>query len=284
VAAGFADERRGIAMKLNTHKLKRGFTLLEVMVALAFVSVLVAGIYSCWYSILKGSEGAMKAAAAVQRSRIAMRSVQDSLLCACMYNQNQSYYSFVVDSEGDYTGLSFVAQLPNTFPRSGRFGDLDVRRVTFSVEPGADSQNQLILRQSPILMDPDKDEMEQPLVLAKDVTEFVVEFTDPRTGEWVTDWTSTNQLPKKVRITLGMGHQQNYNSKPSEEMIATVVMAAQPVRPEWQAAGGGPGIAPQPQVQPIPGTPGAQPTGGQPAGGGAPGIRAPLNRPGGGGP
>jgi prepilin-type N-terminal cleavage/methylation domain-containing protein len=277
-------------MNTRLHQFKRAFTLLEVMVALAFVSILIAGIYSCWYSILKGSRVARESSAAVQRSRIAIRTLQDSLLCACMYTQNMRYYSFLVDSEGDYTTLSFVAQLPNTFPRSGRFGDLDVRRLTFAIEPGPDSQNQLVLRQSPLLMEPDKDESEHPLVLARDVNAFIVEFIEPRTGEWVTDWPLTNQLPRKVRITLGLGHQANYRDRPAEELVATVVMAAQPIRPEWQAppnaaaAGalpGGPagGTPPAGGV----GTPGTVQPGTGP-GQGAPGTRQPIPRIGGGQP
>src|SRR5262249_42632791 len=88
VAAGFADNGNGVAMRKQQHsRAGAAFTLLEVMVALAFVAILIVGIYSCWYSILKGSQVGKEAAASTQRSRIAMRTVQDALLCACMYSQ-----------------------------------------------------------------------------------------------------------------------------------------------------------------------------------------------------
>src|SRR6185503_12361330 len=115
---------------------------------------------------------------------------------------------------------------PNTFPRNGRFGEFDVRRVTFAVEPGPDSKNQLVLRQNPLLMEPTADEMEHPLILAKDVTQFSVEFNDPRTGEWVTEWPATNQLPKMVIIKLGLGRREGYNAGPKDQLVRTVVMAA----------------------------------------------------------
>ena len=84
-------------MKPRIHRNAGAFTLLEIMVALALLAVIVIAIYSSWFSIVKGSAAAARAAAAGQRSRIAMRTVQDALLSACMYAQNASYYTFVAN-------------------------------------------------------------------------------------------------------------------------------------------------------------------------------------------
>jgi type II secretion system protein J len=246
-------------MRTRLHQSIRAFTLLEIMVALALLAVIVMAIYSSWYSIVKGSAVAAKAAAAGQRTRMAMRTVQDALLSACMYTQNQQYYSFEVSADGDYSSLSFTAHLPDSFLRSRKFGGANVRRVNFTVEDGPDSKKQLVFRQNVLLMDPDKDEMENPVVLARDVTQFIVEFPDPSTGDWSSDWQNTNALPPKVRITLTMG--DKFSDKPQESMVGTVAMIAQPVQGIWQM----PGLAgPQGLGQPN-GT--GQPTGtGQPSG------------------
>jgi prepilin-type N-terminal cleavage/methylation domain-containing protein len=228
-------------MKSCVRKLSRAFTLLEIMIALGLLSLIIIAIYSSWFSIIKGAKVAGDAAAAAQRTRIAMRTVQDSLLCACMYSQNIKYYAFLADSDGDYASLSFVAHLPSSFPHSGIFagGDLNVRRLNFTVEDGPNSQKQLVLRQRPVLMqEMDKDELNHPLVLAKHVKLFIVEYTDPKTGDWVKEWKSTNQLPHKVRITIGLGELDQFSSKPQESLIGTVALAAQPVRLDWQMPGG----------------------------------------------
>ena len=82
--------------------------------------------------------------------------------------------------------LSFVARLSKSFPRSGKFGDLDVRRVTFSLEAGPEGARQLVLRQNPLILDPDKDEKQYPVVLAKNVKGLEMQFWDsnknPRSG------------------------------------------------------------------------------------------------------
>jgi prepilin-type N-terminal cleavage/methylation domain-containing protein len=238
-------------MKPRLHQPARAFTLLEIMVALAMLAVIVMAIYSCWFSIVKGSAVAAKAAAAGQRTRMAMQTVQNALLSACMYTQNQQYYSFLVDSEGDYTTLSFTAHLPDNFLRSRKFGGAEIRRLNFTIENGPDSKKELVLRQNVLLMDPDRDEMENPLVLARDVSQFTVQFPDPKNpGEWTSDWESTNQLPAEAWITLTLGDKSS--DHPQEIMHGWVSLVAQSVQGVWQMPMGGLGPSPGPNPNPNP--------------------------------
>ncbi len=221
-------------MKISRRTHPHAFTLLEIMVAIALLAMIVIAIYASWNSILKGSRVALDAAASAQRTRITMRALHDSLLCACMFTASATNYTFEADSDSDFSMLSFVARLPRSFPRGGKFGDLTVRRLEFTVESGQDSSRQLVLRQRPLIMDFDKDEMQFPLVLAKDVTKFLVEYVDPQSGDWVTEWTATNQLPKEMRITVGLGHLDQFSKESQEAMVSIVALPAVPVRPEWQ--------------------------------------------------
>jgi hypothetical protein len=114
--------------------------------------MVVMAIYSTWVAILRATKTGQAAAAAVQRQRITMRALEDSLMAVRLFNANSRYYALIAENSGDFATLSFVARLPDSFPRAGRYGGLVVRRVTFSVEAGTDSQNQLVLRQEPLLM------------------------------------------------------------------------------------------------------------------------------------
>jgi len=219
---------------MKTIVARRAFTLLEIMVALSLLGVIIVAIYSAWRAIIKGTTVAHEVSMASQRTRITMHTIEDALLCACMYNANQNYYTFEAEGGDDLSSFSFVARLPKSFPRSGKFGDLDVRRLTFTIEPGKDSAKELVLRQNPILMDLDKDEQENPLVLAKGVDKFIVEYIDPKSGDWISDWTLTNQLPREVRIQLALGHEDRNITEPLEVMVGTVAIPAAPVRIEWQ--------------------------------------------------
>src|SRR4029450_7111671 len=109
--------------------------MLYIMVAIGILALVLTAIYSTWTAILKASKSGQKAAATVQRSRIVVRMLEDSITSAQLFAANNKYYGFVAEN-GDEASLSFVARLAKSFPRSGRFGDLDLRRVTFSVESG----------------------------------------------------------------------------------------------------------------------------------------------------
>ncbi len=248
----------------------RAFTLVEAMLAVAILSLVVAAIYSSWTAILRASKVGLEAAAQAQRSRIALQTLEEALTMAQLSVVNAEYYGFVAQG-GEEALLSFVARLPPSFPRSGRFGDLSVRRVIFRVEPGPDNDRVLTLRQHPLVRDLDEDEENHPLILARQVRSLELAFWDLRAGDWVEEWTLTNQLPPLVRVTLRMDPPGTRRS--GEERVVTRVVAV-PSR----------GVPPQFQVPrvggPVPGAPG---TPGIPQGPGQPPV-IPAPTPGGPGP
>jgi hypothetical protein len=192
----------------------------------------------------------------VQRSRIAIRTLEDSLTSARSFQVDLDHYSFEAQN-GSEPSLSFVARLSSSFPRSGKFGDFDVRRLTFSLEPGADQSQMLVLRQNPILMDLDIDEKEHPIVLARDVKKFAMEFWDTKKGEWMDEWNETNSLPKMLKVTLDFGG-DSPTSKIHEEVTRVIALPAGTVPVVWQGSpgtggGGAMGGLPPPVPQPTPG-------------------------------
>lgn len=171
------------------------------MVAIMIFALIVAAVYATWTVILKSSQVGRAAAARVQRQRIAVRTIEDSLTCIQSVQSSMQYYYFAV-TNGDQPSLSFVSRVPDIFPRNGKFGDFNLRRLTFSVEPDTNQVKNLVLRQNPILMDMDADEQSTPLILARDVKSFDTSCWDTRTLSWDDEWDYTNAIPPMVRITL----------------------------------------------------------------------------------
>jgi prepilin-type N-terminal cleavage/methylation domain-containing protein len=225
-----------------THHDSLAFTLLEIMVAISIFALVLTAIYASWTSILRARKVAGDAAASVQRARISIRIIEDSLGSVESFVKNANYYSFVGENGGEGS-LSFVARLAKSFPRSGKFGDFDVRRLTFTVEKGSDSSPQLVLRQNPVLMDLDVDEKEHPLVLAKNVQEFQLQFWDMRLNDWTDEWTQTNQIPKLVMVTLKLSDSA-YSKQVQEEITRIISIPATAVQPGWQLPMGLPGQNP----------------------------------------
>ena len=200
----------------------RAFTLLELMVAIAIFALVVATIYSTWILIVRSSVVAQMAAAQAQRERIAIRTIESSLMCVQSFQASMKYYSFYVEN-GSEPVFSFTARLPEVFPRNGKFGDFNVRRLTYSVEPGADQLKNLVLRQSPILMDMDEDEKSTPLVLARNVKEFTVECWDTNKFEWATEWDNTNAIPPLVRVSFTLGSRTESGSDGPDLKLARII-------------------------------------------------------------
>ena len=217
---------------------RRAFTLVEIMIAVAIFAAVMIAIYSSWSAILRGKRIGQDAAAEAQRSRVAVRALENSLMSLRMFLANIKYDYFFADTSGDFAALSFVAHVAKSFPRSGDFGDQVVRRMTFTVEPGTDSDNVLLLRQNPILFQTSADEEENPLVLARNVKEFTLEFWGPRSKEWEPEWLYTNQLPKLIRFTLAFGRPNQRVPQPDDVITRVVSLAAMPIPVGVQTAGG----------------------------------------------
>lgn len=239
---------------------RRAFTLVEVMIAMAILGMVVAAIYATWRAILGATKASQTAAAEVQRSRVALRCLEESLTFTAMFVANAGYYWFDAENGSD-AYLSFVANLPEDFPRSGRFGAFPVRRLEFSMRPGSEGGRELVMRQRLVTReDFDEDEQNFPLVLMKNVKRFEMEFWDVRKGDWKDEWTETNQLPKLIRIAITTENPNNPFA-PGEEYTRIISPAAVAVQAAWQ---GGRGAGAPPGLPPgaPPGVPPGAPPGG----------------------
>ncbi len=200
---------------------QRAFTLLEIMVAIVIFSLVIAAICATLMLIIRATTVWQSAAARAQRQRVVMNSLENSLMGIQSFQASPQYYNFIVQN-GSAPVLSFAARLPAVFPRSGKFvnaeegRDYNLWRVTFTVEPGENRKNNLVLRQKPILMDMDPVEQQQPLVLAQDVKTFTIECWDTNQMEWVTEWDDTNSIPPMVRVELALGNGNNDNDNNRE--------------------------------------------------------------------
>jgi prepilin-type N-terminal cleavage/methylation domain-containing protein len=236
--------RSSYQLSTINYPLSYAFTLVEILVAMGIFSLVLASIYSTWTAILRASKVGQDAALAVQRARIAGRTIEESLVSAQSFamteQANPEFYSFDFQNGGE-AYLAFTSRLAKSFPRSGKFGDFDVRRVIFSVEPSPDHGRQLVLRQRPVLMDMDIDEREHPIVLAKNVREFKIVAWDTRNNSspdpWVEEWTRTNELPEMVKITLKLADNA-HTTVVRDEVTRIVSLPGMTVQPGWQPYSG----------------------------------------------
>jgi len=214
-----------------TRKSRRspGFTIIEILTAMVIFGMIIAAIFATWTALVRGSASGNRAAATAQRSRVALRTIEDALGSTRSFLADVDYYTFDAEN-GTEPYLSFVSKLPPSFPRGGRFGQFDVRRVTFAVESSSDNGKRLVVRQTPVLMDMDEDEQNYPVVLANDVKKFEMAFWDKQKGDWLDEWTQTNQLPQMVKFTMQLGGD-------ADEVTRIVALPSVAVQAGWQVPG-----------------------------------------------
>ena len=203
----------------------RAFTLIEVMVSIGVFMLIMASVIGCWKCVLNGKEIAEKAAAAAQRARIGIKTVEEALTGAEMSTSSPQFYSFLSDTSGKFATVSLAARLPAEFPGSGLFGDLVMRRVTFDVE-NVDGVNNLVMNQSPLLEALNDQNTPYPITLARDVSIFKLEFWSPQDNDWVVSFDATNQFPPMIRVTLGVGHPENNPDIPYDLIVRVVALPA----------------------------------------------------------
>ncbi len=238
------------------------FTLVEIMVAVMVFSLVIAAIYATWALIMRATEVGENTAAQAQRQRVVLRAIGDALMGVESFQASQKYYWFKL-ANGEEPFLSFVARLPDTFPRHNKFvggdggPDASARRVTFSLAPGANGGKDLILRQNRILMELDQDENQFPLVLAKNVKVFTIEWWGTNKlnrVEWSPEWddTQTNTIPQMVRVHLVMGANTERGKDAPDfaatriytvpsQMMPVIVQGGAGVPPGGPGGQGGPG-------------------------------------------
>ena len=228
------------------------FTLIEVLIAVSILTVIIYAIYASWTAILRGAKVGQDAAAEVQRARIALRSIEQAVAGVQMFSMNANYYAFDVDTTGDSAMISLVTRLPASFPGNGvtraLFGGQAVRRVTFAVERGLHSGNQLVMTQAPLLADTNSTTRPYSLVLASNVSRFSVEFwaTNGTVADWSDEWTQTNSLPSLMRISLEFASTKSNVRVPVEVLTKEIAMNAMPIPQAYEVptiggAAGGPG-------------------------------------------
>lgn len=204
------------------------FTLLELLVAMSLFTLVLISIFQCWKLIANGSKIGLEAAASAQRARTGILTIQAALETAQMSLGSLQYYTFEADTSGKFAALAFTARLPDNFPGSSLFGDSSTRRITFQVERGQDNKNNLVMTQWPLLVAVTKDATPYPIVLARDVSVFNIEFWSDKEKDWVADFPETNQIPKVMRVALGVGYSAHDWNRPQQLVTRVIAPAASP--------------------------------------------------------
>lgn len=189
---------------------RRGFTLLEVMVAVAILAMITAMV---WYSIsqtFRTIDIVRSDADTVRQARQVTSRVPHEIAAAFLplnvSPTSNAKYEFVAEDGGDTDRVRFASLAHTKLYQDVNESDQSEIEYFCESNPRKSGTYRLFRREDPVI-DDRPDEGGVTLLLAEDVKEFNLTYYDPLRDQWVDDWDSTrtehsNRLPYAVRLRL----------------------------------------------------------------------------------
>ncbi|HTS16731.1 MAG TPA: prepilin-type N-terminal cleavage/methylation domain-containing protein [Verrucomicrobiae bacterium] len=186
---------------------RSGFTLLEVLLAVAVLGMLVMCVYGTWNAALTSWRRGSQVTEDFQRERIVMDALTELTKSAIFFASSPSLYTFVATKNpGIGDSISFVTASDAYLPPSEAIA-AGMRRVVISLEQDEYRRTYLAIVNEPALR-PNDDSSLPPLqahVISMDVSGFNVRYRDPRDGNWSDTWEEEQMPPSAVEYTIAFG-------------------------------------------------------------------------------
>jgi general secretion pathway protein J len=199
---------------MRARRSRRGFTLLELLVAISILAMVSILIYSAFASMRRSKEGLERIQDRYREGRIAMQRVSRELASAYLSAH------LPINVQAAVQKTAFVGKHENPADRVDFNAFAGIRRargahesdqveISYFGSRNPDSSGSLDLaRRVSVRPDIDPQHGGRVEVLATDIDLFQLEYLDPQTAMWTDSWDSTqvtgqpNRLPLQVRVTL----------------------------------------------------------------------------------
>lgn len=206
---------------------RSGFTLLEMLVALALVGVIAGALYGSLYIAYKARKSADAAITPIRVGELAATLIRRDIECA-LPPTGVLAGEFVGEDATDRAGRPADALVLHSCSHVPGGGEpaCDIRRVELTCEPledDTDATNAIIRRSTTRLLAAETPEPREE-VLCRDVLAFNLRYLGAE--EWLDSWDSTtqgNQLPAAVEVTVEIGRVLPDDTVQTEHTVVRVL-------------------------------------------------------------
>lgn len=192
----------------------RGFTLVELMIAISVLAMISTLLYGAFNGLAKTRAGVSRLADRYHEGRAAMRRMSHELQGAYLsghrpINENLAVVatSFIGTRDTPTDRLDFNSFSHRRLDRDAK--ESDQAEISYFGSPNPDGSGDVdLVRRISARPDLEPDRGGRVQVLATNIDQFEVMYLDATTGQWVDKWDSTqalgqsNQLPLQVRLLL----------------------------------------------------------------------------------
>lgn len=229
-------------MKMHRLRLSRGFTMIEVLVAIGIMTMISMLIFSSFSSLKRSKDGVRRVSERYREGRMAMSRVTRELQSAYISrhlpideNQIVSRSAFIGEAGSPGDRVDFAAFVHRRMDRDARESDQAEVGYLVMENPNEAGVFDLVRRESAqIDLEPQSGGRGQ--VLATDVDLFDLMYLDPLTGRWEERWNSTealgqlNRLPLQVRMLLILNGGSRAGSDQGRKPITFAAKVSLPIQ------------------------------------------------------
>lgn len=187
----------------------RGFSLLEVMVAVAVISLVAMLIYGAFVGMARSRKNMVTVSERHQQARQALTRMARELTAAYISTHRPfTQVSYIQETgfQGSSTRVDFTAFANIRFQANERASDQ--AEIGYFLSPNPDTGGTDLVRRLDRTIDDDATRGGVIQVMAENVVSLQLSYLDPLTNEWTDDWNSTqgagqlNRVPSQVWIRL----------------------------------------------------------------------------------
>jgi len=202
-----------------------GFTLIEVMVAIALMAVIMTLIWSSTSQSLRAKDRVENRDMVFHAGGTALRKFSDDMVMAFLAKTStgttgfqmagaaaraqsaEPFKTFFIGSdEGEADSVAFTSLSHQRLFKNAK--ESDQCRVSYEVVPGEDDPGRmdLVRRMDPWFGSTTEVEAD-PIVLVEGIKSFNIEYYEVKKAEWVKNWNTEqqewqNRLPTAVRVSI----------------------------------------------------------------------------------
>lgn len=222
---------------------QKGFTLLEVLIGTAVLSMMVFMIWQVSSTNLNAVERTEKRDEVFQMGRLALERMAEDINMAFLVTNSEFLgvtkdgskveTAFIGDDKGNFDSLDFDSLSHYRMFRYVK--ESDQAEIGYYVEQDTENPEayRLMRRENPFLTN-DVTEGGKAYPLAEGITEFQLEFYDGRANDWTKNWNSKevdqkDKLPRAVKITISFPDPADEEEKISFSTIAFIGLWKYPI-------------------------------------------------------
>ena len=193
---------------------KRGFTLVELLLALAIFSLVSAMAAGVFWSVTKAWNRGGEMLEQLHYGEFAMDQLVTALRGAAWFSSKPEAFGFWLDDRGGTSKsaanqASWVTSGTAFLPPDSPFQH-GLHRLSVTVE-GSGEDRGLVVRAWPHLAEEIDERDAEAWKVSPGVEGFSCEWYDFEQKRWTQEWEETNSLPKLVRVTLTMQKRQEFD-------------------------------------------------------------------------